>query len=293
MTYKMRVVILLLVFGTLSGMFPVNTAAQCGGGLIGLGGVKGLSGNPFRAEVKQTFQEHNAGVVRTIHPGMQQVARDTQGRVRIDINAGKFKVQSGPGEGTEEEQHHITICDPVKGESILLDTLNKTATVLKTRMGLAATQSPAGDALPSFCSRQFRMPPNFPDTEVEDLGHRSIEGMDAQGMRQRRTVQLQNGVNSGASAPPLVPINVTETWCSEELGAVILRVTGTEEERNTTTIAMVNIQRGEPDEALFQIPPDYRVAERVNDPAPRTGVGVVSGYVMVSPASKTPPPDKP
>lgn len=285
--------ILLPVYWMLLGTLPVKTAAQCGGGLIGLGGVSGLSGNAFQAEVKRTFLEHNTRVVRTVQPGTQQVARDTQGRVRIDISSGRFKVQSGPGEGTEEEQHHITICDPVKGESIMLDTLNKTATVLKTSMGPAAKKSSASVVLPSFCSRQFRLPPNFPDAEVEDLGHRTIEGLDAQGILQRRKVQLQNSFSSGPSAPPREQINVTETWCSEELGAVILRVVGTEEERNTNTIALVNIQLGEPDAALFQIPPGYRIVERVNDPAARTGEGVVGGFTEVSPESHAPAPTKP
>ena len=80
---------------------------------------------------------------------------------------------------------------------------------------------------------------------------------------------------------------MTETWCSEELGAVILRVSGTEEKGDTLSTAMINIQRGEPDPLLFQIPPDYRVVERVNEPGVRQGVGVVGGVMISSPSTET------
>jgi len=288
-----RFEILLLMLGVMLVTSPVRTTAQCFGALPGLGPINGMTGNPFQAEVKHTFFTQNTSLVQDIEPKTEYVARDSQGRLRTDWSAGKYKVQNGPGAGTEVEQHHVTICDPVKGLWISLDTLNKTATIQKTNIANTSPKAlPAGVSLPNFCSRQFQVPPNFANTEPENLGHRTIEGMGAEGVLERRTVQLRNGRSGDATAVAREMISVTETWCSEELGAVILRVIGTEKSGNTQTIAMVNIQRGEPDESLFQIPPDYRVAERVNNPAARTGMGVVGTYGVGSSVVETPPPDK-
>jgi hypothetical protein len=284
---------LLFLFAALLVAFPISTAAQCFSALPGIGAISGLTGNPFQAEIKQTFLAENTSLVHTGLEG-QRVARDSQGRVRTEWSVGKYKVQNGPDAGTEQEQHHITICDPVKGLWISLDTLNKTATVQKSSIANAPPKTlPAAASLPSFCSRQFQVPPNLASTEMENLGHRTIEGMDAEGVLQRRAVQLRIARAGDATATPREMISVTETWCSEELGAVILRVIGTEKSGNTQTIAMVNIQRGEPDETLFEIPPGYRIAERVNDPATRTGQGMVGSFGVGSSAGQIIIPDKP
>jgi hypothetical protein len=285
------IAILLLLFAVFLPVFPAKTAAQCSGGLPILGQVSGMTGNPFQAEVKQTFLTQNTSLVQNLEPRTQQVARDSQGRLRTDFSAGKYKVQNGPGAGTEQEQHHITICDPVKGEWISLDTLNKTATIQKVNLRATPPSAPQTTDLPSFCSRQLRLGVSFPGSQTEDLGHRTIEGMDAQGVLTKRPVQ--NGFTSGITTSVSEITSETETWCSEELGAVILRVIGTEKKGNTQTIAMVNIQRGEPEETLFQIPPDYRIAERVNNPDTHTGVGI-TGTMGVGPIPvQTTIPDKP
>ena len=58
---------------------------------------------------------------------------------------------------------------------------------------------------------------------------------------------------------------VIDTWCSEDLSAVVLRVTETRTGMKLTA-AMQNIVRGEPDPALFQIPAGYAVTESIADP---------------------------
>jgi hypothetical protein len=286
--------LVMFVFAPFLAVFPLKTPAQCFAALPELGPINGLTGIPFQAEVKRTFLPENSSLMRNNGSGPRRVARDSQGRIRTEWSGGMYKVQNGPDAGTEEEQLHVTICDPVKGESISLDTLNKTATVQKVPFARAPLSTlPTVTSPPSFCSRQFHVAPTPRTTEVADLGHRTIEGMDAQGVLQRQTIRLHDALNGGASAPPRELINVSETWCSEELGAVILLVMGTEEKGRTNTVAMVNIQRGEPDETLFEIPPGYRIAERVNDPATRTGQGMVGSFGVGSSAGQIIIPDKP
>jgi hypothetical protein len=286
-----RLLIFLAAFGIFLGAFPPKAAAQCGGGLMGLGGVNNLSGNPFQAEVKQTFLNHNSALVRTIASGPQTVARDTQGRLRIDKSLGKFKVQDPSGAETEEERHLITICDSVKGEWLSLDTMNKTATVQKLNLRRPPTEIPAGVGVSTFCSQQLNLGVHLPGSQTEDLGHRTIEGLDAQGVLTKR--QMPSSFSNGTTTQVKETISESETWCSEELGAVILRLTGTEERGMTHTTAMVNIQHGEPDESLFQIPSGYRIVERVNTPGARTSFGTIGGVSIGSPAEQIVVTDKP
>jgi hypothetical protein len=280
---------LALMASALLGMLPLKTAAQCFGSLPGLGSINSMPGNPFQAEVKQKFLSDNPPVTRVMEPRHGAVARDSQGRLRTEWSAGKFKVQNGPGAGAEEEQRHITICDPVKGESISLDTLNKTATVSKRTARVALSKTAASPAwIPSFCAVQFRVPSHLPGIEAEDLGHRTVEGMEAVGVLQKRALQVAG--NTGGNSNFKRRTSVTELWCSEELGAVILRIMGTEEKGDNQSFALVNIQRGEPDAGLFQIPPDYRVLERVNEMFTRGTMGAVGEGVLVPSTAEPPAP---
>src|SRR5882724_1437251 len=288
-----RLAIFLAAFGIVLGTLPSRSAAQCSVGLMGLGGVSTLNGNPFQAEVKQSFLNHNSALARTIAAGPERVARDTQGRLRIDRSLGKFKVQDPAGAETEEERHLITICDPVKGESISLDTMNKTATVQKVNIHFLSPSTATGVEVSTFCSRELRMGFNFPGSQTENLGHRTIEGMDAQGVLTKR--QMPSSISNGTTTQVKEITSQSEVWCAEEFGAVLLRVSGTEERGMTHTTAMVGIQHGEPDDSLFQIPPGYRIVERVNDPGGRAGVGVgvFGGGSVGFPAEQIIVPDKP
>lgn len=286
--------VLLFLFAASLTAFPIRTASQCFGALPGLGAISGLTGSPFQAEVKRTFLSENASVISSLGSEARQVARDSQGRVRTEWSAGKYKVRNGPDAGAEEEQLHITICDPVKGESISLDSLTQTAIVQKVNFGRQSTiPLAATTATPSFCSAQFRIAPNIPSADQTDLGHRTIEGLEAQGVQQRQTTVLHSSRSGDATTTTRELINVTESWCSEDLGAIILRVMGTEKKNNNQTIAMVNIRRGEPDAELFQIPSGYRILERVTDPAQRMGIGIIGSVGVGSSAGPIIIPDKP
>ena len=129
--------------------------------------------------------------------------------------------------------------------------------------------------MPSFCAAQLRAGVVLPGTETQDLGHRTVEGLDAVGVLQKRALQIASNTGENSGFKPRS--SVTETWCSEDSGAVILRIIGTEERGDNQSFAMVNIQRGEPDAALFEIPPDYRVLEKVNKTPARAGSGVIGG----------------
>jgi hypothetical protein len=240
-----------------------SAKAQCGVNSIGLGNVGIVTGNPFHAEVVFTrsgrFPEQNS--IFAQH-GPQLVARDSQGRVRIDRASGEFKHDNGSEEGTEAEQHLIMICDPVAQTLTQIDTLNATAKILHARPSALSLPPEVHVSRPirTFCSS--RMPvPHDGRIRVEDLGYRNIEGVEAHGER-----IFMPPFAGPASGGPTQGENTMDRWCSVELAAVVLTVSGNSKRGVQSSSAMQNIERSEPDPSLFQIPPDYAITESVAEP---------------------------
>ena len=236
-----------------------RAAAQCSLG-SNYNGIALRAGSSFQAEKTTTFTHETQSQLTPPERPPELVARDGQGRVRLEMTGGKFKVEEGEGAGTESVQHMVTICDPVSQKLVRLDTLNKTATIM-TRGPLsqrsAAQPQSAIQMQRPYC-KTFASAQSMGNIQREDLGHQNIEGFDALGVRSTRPMHpLLNGEGTA-------PSFTTETWCSEELGVMLLQVheTAGPAEAKTET-RLTKIVPGEPDPALFQIPPDYRIVERV------------------------------
>ena len=89
---------------------------------------------------------------------------------------------------------------------------------------------------------------------TEPLGNMTIEGFDANGTRWTHTTPA----NAIGNAQPLVSIR--EVWHSAELNTELV-VKSSDPQNGETTRKLVNIQRGEPDPALFQVPADYTITD--------------------------------
>jgi hypothetical protein len=231
---------------------PPQAAGQC---MTVLGRVSDVTGNPFQAEVNTKDLQFSQS-----RPKPVMVARDSQGRVRIDNSLGTFKVKAASGQEAEVDRHSIEICDPVSGETITLDTLNKTATV-QHLPSLYQRSRPMSGLMRSFCELQLHLGASDPNVELVDLGHRTIEGTDAHGVMERRTNPAATGSIGSVN-------NERQLWCAEELEVMILLVMDTPEKKDLFHFAMTSIQRGEPPAGLFAIPADYEVLERENIKTP-------------------------
>jgi hypothetical protein len=118
------------------------------------------------------------------------------------------------------------------------------------------------------------------------LGQQSIEGFEAQGVRTTRPSHAL--LNGEGTAPSFA----TETWCSEELGVMLLQVTlPTGSSQRKTEQKLTKIVAGEPDPTLFQIPPDYRVVERIPEERKpgRMGTIAVGSTTQVPVPAEAPP----
>jgi hypothetical protein len=234
------------------------SSAQCGGAIAIMSRDVSLApGNPFQAERTTTHtppRDPRLPTIMLMNPEI--VARDSQGRVRFDRPLGEVHVQTGPDAGADVRVHVIEICDPVQGEITQLDNANRSATI---RHLVSLSAPPSSATSPVFC--QVPANPKDPSNPaIEDLGHRSIEGFDAQGWRITTLVQMPN------TSPPAKLQRIRELWCSEELGAVLLESASGSLDGPKQEAALTKIERIEPDPKLFEIPSDYTVSDAIQQP---------------------------
>jgi hypothetical protein len=237
-------------------VFSLPASAQCVPGRMDFQNTSAQTGNPFQAEYTSTIiaPPPLGHVASPLSHGANSLTRDSQGRIRVERSVGKYKVKPADGAETESDRTLIFICDPVNHTSIELDSASKTATILRRPSALPRVLPGRDAAEQSFCSSVFAMRRRLGLTQAEDLGHRLIEGFDAQGLRTSRTIQ-----------GPSKPITTSqEAWCSDALGAILLQVSESSAGTRNETL-LTKIVRQEPDPALFEIPPDYTIVERLQE----------------------------
>jgi hypothetical protein len=253
--------------------------------------VPGVKDSPFSAEIVveniQSLQDGN----RIVHRTSTTIYRDSQGRTRQEAT------HKLPGFSNEPNREHktIQIFDPVAGHTYTIDpqsrTVHKFVDFAKPLVGNNAVGAAAGIAfrvaVPDDSSAPNtggvgesvatngraapgiaiasatpgtpvrRLPGRFGanvEAKSESLGLQMIEGVAAEGTRITHTIPAGAVGNER-------PIEITtERWFSQELKMEVL--SSTLDPRSGESIQrMTNINRGEPDPSLFEVPPDYTVKE--------------------------------
>jgi hypothetical protein len=92
------------------------------------------------------------------------------------------------------------------------------------------------------------------DAKKEDLGKRTMEGLECTGTRMTSTIDVGKIGNDR----PIV--NSTETWTSTDLGLVVYSKTS-DPRAGETTYTLRSVQRVDPPASLFAVPADYKVEE--------------------------------
>ena len=86
----------------------------------------------------------------------------------------------------------------------------------------------------------------------EQLGTKTINGVQAEGVRVTRTIAAGEMGNEKAITV------VTERWYSPDLQLVVM-TTHTDPMMGTATTKLVSVTQGAPEASLFQVPADYTV----------------------------------
>jgi hypothetical protein len=199
-------------------------------------------GQPYSAvQVHQTSRKLADGTTIS-HKGHHFVARDAQGRVRVEMRMAN-------GKNGEPDTVMVFVSDPVahtittwvSGPKIE----NKAASVVK----IPAEQKQEATLQPRVTNAATRPQPVI---TTEDLGTVMLQGLPVTDMR---TTTVVPAGRSGNDAP----ITKThEVWTSQDLKLVMKQQT--EDPRTgVTTVELEEFSRAEPDPALFRAPKGYTV----------------------------------
>jgi len=241
-----------LRFALISLFVLLLSAALCPGQAMGgavLMDSTGTQGTPFSADVVEETTRVLADGNRIHEERHGRICRDSQGRQRNEM---EFFPQMA---GTPTFQH-VTIMDPTQHLLINLDPQRKIATVnhLRPAPSPQMTVTPQSATPEAHVQAQARR-----QVHEEQLGTMQIEGFEARGTR----ITMTTPAGAEGNEKPIV--TVTESWGSPVLRTVLL--TKRDDPRNGQSVhRLSNIQTGEPDLLLFQVPPDYQVKD--NNPQP-------------------------
>jgi hypothetical protein len=189
---------------------------------------------PFAAEAfTETVQVLLDGN-RIVRRNLTKQYRDGSGRTRREQTIEAL----GPSSPISARQI-VFISDPVAKVDYILDPAAKT--LRKFSRSETATAGTTGSG-----------PTESTEVRKEDLGKRSIEGMECTGTRITATIPAGRIGNDRAL------VTVTETWYSPVIEAVVQSTT-TDPRFGETTYHLRGVQRGEQPPQLFEAPADYKL----------------------------------
>jgi hypothetical protein len=215
-------------------------------GFEGMRGGKVVTGAPFSAvvvsESTQTLADGNHITWKT----QTNLYRDSQGRLRKEVTLPGF----GPLAASGEPKSFVVLNDPVAQTNFVLHADTKVAE--KMDHPFRGEKGAAKGANGGKWQARQQQEIASGNLKTEDLGTQTIAGVSAQGTRLTRTIPAGQ---IGNEKPILI---VHETWLSNDLQMVVMS------KRSNpwigeTTYTLTNIQRKEPNAALFAVPSDYTV----------------------------------
>ena len=235
-----------------------------------------VKNEPYQAQAVTEMKQTLADGSHIVQTTTATVARDSDGRtVRIQklTTMGPWR-SSGSSQG--DSQTLTTIFDPVSKEHIDFTSDNKVAHVVtmpplppgapggaEAAFSMAYAGSVAGTGQAVTVQAQAIAPQasNGAEPKTESLGTETMEGIQATGTRSHDTIP------AGTIGNDKDLMITHETWYSPELKLVI-QSTQNDPRFGQTTFTLKNIQQGQPDETLFQVPADYKVNKIVPRLAP-------------------------
>jgi hypothetical protein len=255
------------------------------GGTGGGGGVafgtsvysfnKLVTGAPYSAQIVTETVQPFADGNSISHTTTSAVWRDSQGRTRREQNINVI----GPSQASGRAVQFITIDDPVTGIHYTLNPNKLTATQMVTSGSMSSVSVGAlptkvipidgGNAVFTYTlsgdvaaaggrggsggSISVSSPEISSDNvTTESLGADTMQGLSVLGTRVTRTIP----VGQIGNAQPIQII--TDKWYSQDL-QIEVKTVHSDPRTGTTTTAVTNLSRNEPNPTLFTVPPGYTV----------------------------------
>jgi len=203
------------------------------------GDSKTVKGAPLSGDFVVSRDTTLADGNRIHHESQSRVYRDAEGRVRREMGVDLATPATG-----SVKRNLVVIVDPVAGKRYMLNPETKTAREL-----------PLGGPGPrgGNHAEQMKVMGLDPTAAVkEQLGTKAVNGFQAEGLRVTRTIP------AGAIGNDKPIEVVTERWYSPDLQISVLTM-HTDPMMGNVTTKLVNVNRGDPDASLFQVPADYKI----------------------------------
>jgi hypothetical protein len=206
---------------------------------------KVVTAAPYSAIVTDHFFQTLSGGNTIQRTTTAQVARDSQGRT--------YTYQSMTGEPWALQggaKTVIFIFDPVAGYSYVLHVDKKLA-IRRTIKTPPHRGEPRGDAE----LRLHHGPGSERNVAETNLGSKDISGV---GIAQGKSIIHTIAAGEIGNAQPIV--STSEIWYSPDL-QIVVASKHNDPRTGESTYTLSNIQRGEPNPSLFQVPSDYTIQD--------------------------------
>lgn len=228
---------------------------EFGGMAQGFGG-KTVAGAPFTATITSTHSQKLADGNTITNTTNGTLARDGEGRTRREMTLPAI----GPLSSSGSAPRLAFIADPVAQMNFTLNMDEKTAQQFPAHFHVHGGAMRKG----ADAARGPRGAENRANVTTQNLGTKSINGIDAEGTVVTHTIPAGKMGNSAAI------VITTERWYSAELHMVVSE-TRTDPRFGTTTYQLTNINRAEPDAGLFAVPSGFAVTQGRGKQGPRRG----------------------
>jgi len=232
-----------------------------------MGEREAVKGAPYSATAVTESTQVLADGNRIVNKSSTFLARDGEGRTRREM-------PKGLGPLPVDMPRMVMISDPVSKTDYMLNPKEKTADVIKRVEGKGVfvyqtgkeqrehqeieqkikikTNAESAGAFHVETGGEVKHVEFGGEVKHEDLGPQVIQGISCTGTREIRTIP------AGAIGNEQ-PIEITsETWMSPELKTVVLSK-HSDPRFGETVYQLTDLKRDEPNQALFQVPSDYRI----------------------------------
>lgn len=226
-----------------SGSVASEGAALSNGGVIHTLVAEPVTGEPYSAMQVHTTVRRLEDGTKASRQGHHFVARDSAGRVRVEIRTAK-------GQGGQPDSAMVFVSDPVAHTLTTWSTAPQAkhvATVIKLS-GERKTLQPA--------VRSMREDPSLPQPTVttENLGTQMLDGLAV------TDVKTTTVVPAGRSGYDTPITKTREMWTSDEM-KLVMKEEWTDPRSGVRTVELRQFSRVEPDAALFHAPKGYEVKD--------------------------------
>ncbi len=199
---------------------------------------------PFAGSVTTERSTVQPGGTLTTLRSVSSIARDSQGRIYNE-----FRPLVPPSAIPNTQALSIHVYDPVTRISSLLYPQQKTFQVH------TVNRPPATDTPGTFASPTGNAYPQSQFAKEEDLGTRTIAGVPVHGVRETQTIPADA---SGSGKEMRI---TDEYWYSSEL-RLNLMITHNDPRVGSSSTAVTQLTRTDPDPLLFGVPADYQPVGR-------------------------------